>query len=187
MIKRGKWEAARRLYETHLYEWETVPRENADDDCHDACIARTYLLLALHLKRMGNNDLARSAFREGAELFEANAEQRNCPLCRSHASQLYLSWGLLETQYEEFETAWLLVSKAVQLDQDKIGILRWRIWDPRRNERMPRYPDLNGAKQSLEDIEHYLKLWQAERGVAQAAPPRIGANAAAAAAAALAS
>ena len=35
-------------------------------------------------------DLARSAFREGAELFEANAEQRDCPLCRSHASQLYL-------------------------------------------------------------------------------------------------
>lgn len=115
---------AKRLYELHLYEWDKMPKEidEENETLDHICVAKTYLLLALHLQRIGDIDGARSAFREGAERFEADAEQRGCEHCRSEAAQLYLSWGLLESKQDKFEFAWLLVTKAVQLDQDKIGV-----------------------------------------------------------------
>lgn len=156
---------AKRLYELHLYEWDKMPKEidEENETLDHICVAKTYLLLALHLQRIGDIDGARSAFREGAERFEADAEQRGCEHCRSEAAQLYLSWGLLESKQDKFEFAWLLVTKAVQLDQDKIGVLRWRIWDPRQNPRISRFPDAKKAQGELAEVQSYYERWQSQK------------------------
>ena len=72
MVKRGRWDRAGQLLETHIYDFSHVPlgSDEREEDAHCA-VARSFLLLALHCQREGNVDAARAAFREGAERFEA--------------------------------------------------------------------------------------------------------------------
>lgn len=160
MIRRSKHDSAKRLYETHIYHWDQVPKgymSEEEEVCDHVCVAQTYLLLALHCQRMGDIEAARSAFREGAERFEADAQSRGCEDCRSHASKLYVSWGLLESKQSNLELAWLLLAKAVRLDRSNVPVLRWKIWDPRCNPDM-KWPVRRNLAKEVEDIQKYEEL-----------------------------
>jgi len=169
MIRQSKHDSAKRLYETHIYNWEAVPKAYASEEeeiCDHICVAQTYLLLALHCQRMGDVEAARAAFREGAERFEADAKSRGCSDCRAHASKLYVSWGLLESKQSNLELAWLLLAKAVRLDRSNVPVLRWKIWDPRCNPEM-KWPVRRNLAKEVEDIrkyEEFIKDTAAEVG-----------------------
>jgi len=160
MIRRSKHDSAKKLYETHIYDWAKVPKAytSAEEEVDDrVCVAQTYLLLALQCQRMGDVGSARAAFREGAERFEADADHHDCESCRAHASKLYVSWGLLESKHKNLELAWLLLAKAVRLDRTNVPVLRWKIWDPRYNPDMRFGRRLDLAKE-VEDIRKYEEL-----------------------------
>lgn len=169
MIRQCKHDSAKRLYETHIYNWEGVPKAYASEEeeiCDHICVAQTYLLLALHCQRMGDVKAARAAFREGAERFEADAKSRGCNECRAHASKLYVSWGLLESKNSNLELAWLLLAKAVNLDRSNVPVLRWKIWDPRYNPEMkwPVRADLAAEVEDIRKYEEFIKDTSAEVG-----------------------
>jgi len=180
LIKLGKWDKARELYELHLYDWnhhhdhnllekKEEPHVVAPDLEESECVADTYLLLALHCQRMRDIEGSRAVFREGALRFERSGE--SCPTCRRRASTLYQSWGLLESKLENFSLAWGLLLRAVMLDRRNYPVLRWKIFDSRFNPRIPRRAierlDAKSLDEALTQLDTYLDL-RIKRG---AAPP----------------
>ena len=129
MVKRGQWPQAKKLLETHIYDFHNVPLGNTEKKKDEyCCVAYSYLLLALHCQREGNIEAARAAFREGAERFEETAHEIGCSDCRRAAARLYQSWGLLESKQGYSARAYVLVRRAVRLDDRNAPVLRWHIW-----------------------------------------------------------
>lgn len=73
----------------------------------------SYLLLALHLQRMGATSRARQIFRQGV------AEFRNDP-------KLLQAWGLFESKQGNLERAKKLIMRAVAADPSLCPVLRWK-------------------------------------------------------------
>ncbi|KAL3926592.1 MAG: hypothetical protein SGPRY_003230 [Prymnesium sp.] len=75
----------------------------------------SYLLLALHLQRMGATSRARQTFRQGV------AEFRNDP-------KLLQAWGLFESKQGNLERAKKLIMRAVAADPSLCPVLRWKLF-----------------------------------------------------------
>lgn len=76
---------------------------------------RAYLLLALHLQRMSEVELARKAFRDGVSQFKTDAK-------------LMQAWGLFESKSGNMRRARALINRAVKLDPSLRAVLRWKIF-----------------------------------------------------------
>lgn len=79
------------------------------------CSGRSFLLLALHLQRINEFDLARSAFAEGVVLHRTDA-------------RLMQAWGLFESKHGRLDRAKRLLKRAVSLDESLSAVLRWKMF-----------------------------------------------------------
>lgn len=93
----------------------------------DECGSGTsFLLLALHLKRMGESEhVVRHVFSEGVRADPQHAK-------------LLQAWGLFESKLGQHSRAFLLVSRAVRLDASLRDVLRWRTFVKVSQERRRR-------------------------------------------------
>jgi hypothetical protein len=96
---------------------------NAVDECG---AGTSFLLLALHLKRMGESEhVVRHVFSEGVRADPQHAK-------------LLQAWGLFESNHGQHSRAFLLVSRAVHLDASLRGVLRWQTFVKVSQERCRR-------------------------------------------------
>ena len=99
-IKRGAWDDAQRAYEISCQEYGT---------------GQSFLLAALHHRRMDHIDQARDAFSEGILRNRGDAK-------------LMQAWGLFESKYGHMDRAVRLLRRAVDLDPSLSKVLSWRMF-----------------------------------------------------------
>jgi hypothetical protein len=97
-IKRGAWDDAQRAYEISCQEYGT---------------GQSFLLAALHHRRMDHIDQARASFSEGI-------------LRNRDDARLMQAWGLFESKFGHMDRAVRLLRRAVDLDPSLYRVLSWR-------------------------------------------------------------
>eukprot|EP00964_Phaeocystis_antarctica_P081568 scaffold51032_cov64-Phaeocystis_antarctica.AAC.6 len=99
-IKRGAWDDAQRAYEISCQQYGT---------------GQSFLLAALHHRRMDHIDQARDAFSEGILRNRGDAK-------------LMQAWGLFESKHGHMDRAVRLLRRAVDLDPSLSKVLSWRMF-----------------------------------------------------------
>jgi len=120
LIKNGKLTIAEKIYRRIINELEA---EESDEDCDNAKLAVTTLLLALHMQRYDDikgtrsvfvNFFRRVAFTEGEEV------QCSC------SAKVLQAYALFEFKNGHSAKSLEIIQKAVKMDESLQPVLRWK-------------------------------------------------------------
>lgn len=120
LIKNKKLTLAEKIYRRIINELEA---EESDEDCDNAKLAVTTLLLALHMQRYGDIKATRSVF---VNFFRRVAFTEGEEVQCSCSAKVLQAYALFEYKNGHSSKALKIIQKAVRMDENLHPVLRWK-------------------------------------------------------------